>query len=111
MLHRLRDLGNTVVVVEHDEDTIRAADWIIDLGPGAGRHGGEVVAEGTLDAILAAARSLTGAYLRGEREIPLPEQRATGGRGQSARGAGRQGHNLETWTRASRSGRSCASRG
>ena len=74
-LFRLRDLGNTVVVVEHDEDTIRAADWIIDLGPGAGRHGGEVVAEGTLDAILAAPLSLTGAYLRGEREVPLPEQR------------------------------------
>ena len=74
-LQRLRDLGNTVVVVEHDEDTIRAADWIVDLGPGAGRHGGEVVAAGTLQAILDEPNSLTGAYLRGDREIPLPEKR------------------------------------
>lgn len=74
-LFRLRDLGNTVLVVEHDEDTIRAADWIVDLGPGAGRHGGEVVAVGTLDAILEEPRSLTGAYLRGDREIPLPSCR------------------------------------
>jgi len=74
-LRRLRDLGNTVIVVEHDEDTIRAADWIVDLGPGAGRHGGEVVAEGTIDAILAAPLSLTGAYLRGERDVPLPGRR------------------------------------
>jgi excinuclease ABC subunit A len=74
-LHRLRDLGNTVVVVEHDEDTIRDADWIVDLGPGAGRHGGEVVAAGGLDAILAEPRSLTGAYLRGDKEVPLPERR------------------------------------
>ncbi|MDZ7780666.1 MAG: excinuclease ABC subunit UvrA [Gemmatimonadota bacterium] len=74
-LYRLRDLGNTVVVVEHDEDTIRAADWIVDLGPGAGRHGGEVVAVGTVDAILDEPRSLTGAYLRGDREIPVPPSR------------------------------------
>jgi len=74
-LRTLRDLGNTVVVVEHDEDTIRAADYVVDLGPGAGRHGGEVVAAGTLDVVLAEKRSLTGAYLRGDREIPLPERR------------------------------------
>jgi excinuclease ABC subunit A len=74
-LRTLRDLGNTVVVVEHDEETIRAADWIIDLGPGAGRHGGQVVAMGTLDVILAQPDSLTGAYLRGDREIPVPATR------------------------------------
>jgi excinuclease ABC subunit A len=75
LLRTLRDLGNTVVVVEHDEETIRAADWIIDLGPGAGRHGGQVVAMGTLDVILAQPDSLTGAYLRGDREIPVPATR------------------------------------
>jgi excinuclease ABC subunit A len=74
-LRRLRDLGNTVVVVEHDEDAIRAADYLIDLGPGAGRHGGEVVAAGPLEALLEAERSLTGAYLRGDREIGVPEER------------------------------------
>jgi excinuclease ABC subunit A len=74
-LRHLRDLGNTVLVVEHDEDTIRAADYIVDLGPGAGIHGGEVVAAGTLADILAAPRSLTGAYLRGELTIPIPKQR------------------------------------
>jgi len=74
-LQALRDLGNTVLVVEHDEDTIRAADWIVDLGPGAGRHGGEVVAEGDLKAVLKAPKSLTGAYLRGERSIEVPADR------------------------------------
>jgi len=71
----MRDLGNTVIVVEHDEETIRTADWIIDIGPGAGEHGGHVVAEGTLDAILAEPRSITGAYLSGRRRIPLPTER------------------------------------
>jgi len=74
-LERLRDLGNTVIVVEHDEDTIRVADHVVDLGPGAGRHGGEVVVSGPLDAVLAEPRSLTGAYLRGERSIPVPGER------------------------------------
>ncbi len=74
-LKRLRDLGNTVVVVEHDEDAIRVADYLVDLGPGAGTRGGEVVACGPLDALLAEKRSLTGAYLRGDREIPIPEER------------------------------------
>jgi len=74
-LERLRDLGNTVLVVEHDEDTIRRADYIVDLGPGAGRHGGEVVAVGPLEDIVAEGRSLTGAYLRGDRSIPVPERR------------------------------------
>ena len=74
-LEVLRDLGNTVIVVEHDEETIRAADYIVDLGPGAGRAGGEVVAAGSLEDILAEKRSLTGAYLRGSRAIPIPNGR------------------------------------
>jgi excinuclease ABC subunit A len=74
-LQQLRDLGNTVLVVEHDEDTIRAADYVLDMGPLAGRHGGEVVAEGSLADILASERSLTGAYLRGERRIEIPAER------------------------------------
>ncbi len=74
-LATLRDLGNTVLVVEHDEQTIRAADHIVDMGPRAGRHGGEVVVSGTLDALLAEPGSLTGAYLRAEREIPVPSAR------------------------------------
>ena len=71
-LKDLRDLGNSVLVVEHDEDTIRAADFVVDLGPGAGRAGGEVVAAGTIEEVVARGESVTGAYLRGEREIPLP---------------------------------------
>ncbi len=71
----LRDLGNTVLVVEHDEETIRSADWIIDLGPGAGIYGGEVVAVGTLDDIISNSNSITGAYLSGRRSIPLPKAR------------------------------------
>jgi excinuclease ABC subunit A len=74
-LRQLRDLGNTVLVVEHDRETICAADHIIDLGPGAGRHGGQVVAQGTLAEVLASERSLTAAYMRGDREIPLPARR------------------------------------
>src|SRR6266403_1332828 len=77
-LERLRDLGNTVLVVEHDRDTILAADHLIDMGPGAGVHGGEVVAAGTPQAVMANPRSLTGRYLSGELEIPLPPQRRTG---------------------------------
>ncbi len=74
-LMKMRDLGNTVLVVEHDEETIRLADWVVDLGPGAGRLGGEVVAEGTPDAVAKAPRSLTGAFLRGDRAIRAPEER------------------------------------
>ncbi len=74
-LRGLRDLGNTVLVVEHDADTIRAADYILDLGPGAGVHGGELVAAGTLPEILAAKKSLTGQYLTGELAIPVPKKR------------------------------------
>jgi excinuclease ABC subunit A len=74
-LERLRDLGNTVIVVEHDEGTIRSADHVVDLGPGAGEHGGEVIAEGTPAAIAGTAPSLTGRYLSGKLEIPVPERR------------------------------------
>ncbi len=77
-LKRLRDLGNTVIVVEHDEDAIRAADHIVDLGPGAGVHGGEVVAQGNLKAILKAKGSLTADYLTGKRKIEVPTQRRKG---------------------------------
>ncbi len=74
-LQALRDLGNTVIVVEHDEATIRSADYIVDLGPGAGREGGEVVAEGSLQEILKSSRSLTGRYLRGDLSIEIPRHR------------------------------------
>ena len=77
-LRRLRDLGNTVIVVEHDEDAIRTADWVVDLGPGAGVHGGTVMAEGTLDQILKAKGSLTADYLNGTREIAVPKTRRKG---------------------------------
>ncbi len=77
-LQGMRDLGNTVLVVEHDEDTMRHADWIIDLGPGAGLHGGELVAEGTPEAIAANEESLTGAYLSGRQRIPIPKKRRAG---------------------------------
>ncbi len=74
-LTRLRDLGNTVIVVEHDEDAIRAADHIVDIGPGAGVHGGEIVAQGTIEDVLAAKRSLTGDYLSRRKSIPVPPTR------------------------------------
>ncbi|MEZ0396963.1 MAG: excinuclease ABC subunit UvrA [Anaerolineales bacterium] len=77
-LKGLRDLGNTVLVVEHDDETILTADWVIDLGPGAGEHGGQVVAEGTPQDILAHPTSLTGAYLSGRQQIPLPQKRRAG---------------------------------
>lgn len=75
---RLRDVGNTVLVVEHDEETMRSADWIIDLGPGAGEHGGHVVAAGPLDTILHTPDSLTGQYLSGSREVAIPSRRRHG---------------------------------
>ena len=77
-LKHLRDLGNTLVVVEHDEDTMRAADFIVDVGPGAGIHGGEIVAAGTLEDIMACPRSLTGQYLSGVKKIPVPACRRAG---------------------------------
>ena len=84
----LRDLGNTVLVVEHDEETIRTADWIVDLGPAAGEHGGKVIAEGSLETILQSPTSLTAAYLTGRMQIPIPEIRRTGnGKTLTVRGA------------------------
>lgn len=76
-LKRLRDLGNTLVVVEHDEETMREADWIVDIGPGAGVHGGELVAEGTVEDICKVERSITGQYLSGRKKISVPEKRRT----------------------------------
>ena len=77
-LKRLRDLGNTLIVVEHDEDTMRAADYIVDVGPGAGSHGGEIVAAGQLEDIIATPESITGQYLSGVKKIPVPGARRTG---------------------------------
>jgi excinuclease ABC subunit A len=94
-LLRLRDLGNTVIVVEHDEQTIRSADHIIDLGPGAGAHGGEVVAEGPLEAILASERSTTAAYLNGTERIEVPERRRKALKGHAITVYGAREHNLK----------------
>ena len=77
-LKHLRDIGNTLIVVEHDEDTMRAADFIVDVGPGAGSHGGEIVAAGTVDEIIACPRSITGQYLSGAKKIPVPATRRKG---------------------------------
>jgi excinuclease ABC subunit A len=92
-LLQLRDLGNTVLVVEHDRETIMAADYIVDLGPGAGRHGGELVAAGTLEEVLRSERSLTAAYMRGDREIPTPQVRRPGS-GEHLVVRGAREHNL-----------------
>ncbi len=91
-LKRLRDLGNTVLVVEHDEETIAAADHVIDMGPAAGVHGGEVVAQGTPEEVMAVPGSLTGEYLSGKRSIEVPEQRRSSDRWLEIRGA--QANNL-----------------
>jgi len=92
-LVRLRDLGNTLIVVEHDEDTIRMADWIVDIGPGAGEHGGEVVVSGKLEDLVKSKRSITGAYISGARSIEVPELRRLQERGWiGVRGA--KEHNL-----------------
>ncbi|MQA91286.1 MAG: excinuclease ABC subunit UvrA [Gemmatimonas sp.] len=97
-LEQLRDLGNTVLVVEHDEETIRAADHLIDLGPRAGRHGGEIVATGSVEQIAASPRSLTGAYLRGDRDIPVPEERRLPREGHELVIVGAREHNLQNIT-------------
>lgn len=87
-LEHLRDLGNTLIVVEHDEDTMRAADFLVDVGPGAGSHGGEIVAAGTLDDVIACPRSVTGQYLSGAKKIPVPDSRRPGnGKYLTVRGA------------------------
>ncbi len=93
-LLRLRDLGNTLIVVEHDEDTIRAADWIVDIGPRAGEHGGQVVVSGPLEDLLASERSLTGAYLTGRESIPVPRVRRKPSRGKEVVVKGAAEHNL-----------------
>ena len=93
-LRNLRDLGNTLIVVEHDDDTMRAADYIIDIGPEAGEHGGTVVAQGTAEDIMACPESLTGQYLKGTKYIPIPEERRKGN-GSSIKIIGAAEHNLK----------------
>jgi excinuclease ABC subunit A len=97
-LKELRDLGNTVLVVEHDEETIRAADYVVDLGPRAGRHGGEVVAAGLLDDVLRHRDSLTARYLRGELRIPVPPRRRIANADKMLRVRGAKHHNLKNLT-------------
>ncbi|MDO8964655.1 MAG: excinuclease ABC subunit UvrA [Coriobacteriia bacterium] len=93
-MERLRELGNTVIVVEHDEETIRAADYVIDMGPGAGEHGGQIVCQGAPDDMMSCPESLTGAYLSGMRSIPVPHERRDPGRG-SVMITGAAEHNLK----------------
>ncbi|GAA0478995.1 excinuclease ABC subunit UvrA [Tatumella punctata] len=97
-LIHLRNLGNTVIVVEHDEDAIRAADHVIDIGPGAGVHGGQVVAEGDVNSIMANPESLTGQFLSGKRKIDVPEQRVKGDPGKVLKLTGARGNNLKDVT-------------
>jgi len=97
-LKELRDLGNTVLVVEHDEETIRAADYVVDLGPRAGRHGGEVVAAGPLEEVLRHRDSLTARYLRGELRIPVPPRRRIADADRVLRVRGAKHHNLKDVT-------------
>jgi len=93
-LRQLRDIGNTVIVVEHDEETMREADHLIDLGPGAGKHGGMVIAEGTFDEVARNPASITGRYLRGELSIPIPAERRPMNPGKVVRIQGAREHNL-----------------
>ena len=93
-LKGLRDIGNTVIVVEHDDETIRTADWIVDLGPAAGEHGGRVIAEGTPKQILAHPKSLTGAYLSGRKQVAIPRNRREGN-GKSLKIVGAKANNLK----------------
>ncbi|WP_066368038.1 excinuclease ABC subunit UvrA [Herbidospora mongoliensis] len=93
-LIRLRDMGNTLIVVEHDEDTIAAADWIVDIGPGAGEHGGQVVVSGTVEDLLSSEESLTGAYLSGRRSIAVPKKRRKRDRKRQLVVKGAREHNL-----------------
>jgi excinuclease ABC subunit A len=96
-LKGLRDIGNTVLVVEHDEETIRSADWIVDLGPRAGEHGGRLIAEGTVADILKSEESLTGAYLSGRLQVPIPAERRKGN-GKILRVVGARANNLKNIT-------------
>jgi excinuclease ABC subunit A len=93
-LLRLRDLGNTLIVVEHDEDTIRSADWVVDIGPGAGEHGGHVVVSGTVDDLVKSETSITGAYLSGRRAIEVPHTRRKPTKGRELTVKGAQENNL-----------------
>ncbi len=97
-LKRLRDLGNTVIVVEHDEEAILSADWVVDMGPGAGSHGGEVVAEGSPETVKGNPRSITADYLSGRRQIPVPQMRRAGYPRQILRIRGARGYNLKNIT-------------
>ncbi|AZO77844.1 excinuclease ABC subunit A [Bosea sp. Tri-39] len=97
-LRRLRDLGNTVIVVEHDEDAILTADYVVDVGPGAGIHGGEIVAKGTPQDILSDPNSLTGKYLTGEMSVPVPIKRRKPQKGRSLKIVGARGNNLKDVT-------------
>ncbi len=97
-LVRLKDLGNTLIVVEHDEETIRTADWVVDIGPGAGEHGGQVVHSGDVAGLLDHADSLTGHYLSGRREIPVPEVRRPRTKGRDLVVHGAREHNLQELT-------------
>jgi len=94
-LKRLRDLGNTVLVVEHDEDAIRTADYLVDMGPGAGQHGGRVIAQGTPAEVQKNAESITAAYLNGTRGIPVPDRRRPGHKGQFLEVTGCRANNLQ----------------
>jgi excinuclease ABC subunit A len=96
-LRHLRDLGNTLIVVEHDEDTMRAADYLVDIGPGAGVHGGELIAAGTPEEVMACERSITGQYLSGKRSIPVPQKRREGN-GKKLTIVGAQENNLKKIT-------------
>ncbi len=93
-LVRLRDLGNTLIVVEHDEDTIRAADWAVDIGPGAGEHGGQVIVSGPVDELYASEESLTGQYLSGRKSISVPEKRRKKVKGRELKVLGAKENNL-----------------
>jgi len=97
-LIRLRDLGNTLIVVEHDEDTIRVADWVVDIGPGAGEHGGQIVVSGSVDDLLRDESSITGAYLSGRRSIPLPAIRRPVASGHELTVVDAREHNLRNVT-------------
>ena len=94
-LKRLRELGNTVVVVEHDEEAILCADHVVDMGPGAGIHGGQIVAIGTPTHVMNASESLTGQYLTGFRQIEIPKERRTGHKGQKLTLSGAKENNLQ----------------
>src|SRR5262249_33713851 len=92
---RLKNLGNTLIVVEHDEDTIRTADWVVDIGPGAGEHGGHIVHSGTVDGLLKNKQSITGAYLSRRSQIPLPAVRPPRSKNRELVVQGAREHNLK----------------